>query len=45
MNEYWILAFVVTPAIVLLLGYAAMVLHGREADRLERERKAAADRG
>jgi uncharacterized membrane-anchored protein YhcB (DUF1043 family) len=29
MNEYWVLAFVVTPAIVVALGYVAVRLHER----------------
>jgi hypothetical protein len=29
MNEYWVLAFVVTPAIVIALGYVAVRLHER----------------
>jgi len=33
MNEYWILAFVVTPAIVLIMGYAAVLLHERSLKR------------
>jgi hypothetical protein len=26
-NEYWILAFVITPAIVVALGWAAVLMH------------------
>jgi hypothetical protein len=33
MNEYWILAYVVTPAIVLVMGYAAVILHERSLKR------------
>jgi hypothetical protein len=29
MNEYWVLAFVVAPAIVVVLGLTAVWLHGR----------------
>ena len=38
MNEYAILAFVVMPIVAVFIGVAAMLLHGREADRLERQR-------
>ena len=40
MNEFAILAFVVTPALVVLLGYIAVLLHEREARRFD-ERRAA----
>ena len=33
MNEYAILAFVVTPALVMALGWAAVLLHERSARR------------
>ena len=29
MNEYWVLAFVVTPIVVVALGWAAVWLHER----------------
>ena len=32
MNESWFLAFVITPAAVLALGWIAVVLHKRGAD-------------
>ncbi len=33
MNEYWILAYVVTPAIVVVMGYVAVILHERSVKR------------
>lgn len=44
MNETAIVAFVVMPIVVVLLGFTAVALHEREARRLDRESKAA-DRG
>ncbi len=38
MNEYYLLAFVITPALVLALGWGAVFLHER-ADRRARERE------
>ena len=32
-NEYWILAFVVTPLTLVLLGWVASVLHSRASRR------------
>jgi len=36
MNEYWILAFVITPAIVVILGWSAALLHLYYARRRRR---------
>ena len=36
MNEYWVLAFVITPAIVVALGWAAVLLHEHQSRRQER---------
>ena len=36
MNEYAILAFVIMPIVVVTIGYVAMRLHEREADRLQK---------
>ncbi len=44
MNETAIVAFVIMPIVVVLLGLGAALLHEREARRLDRENKAA-DRG
>ncbi len=33
MNIYWVLAFVITPAIVLLIGYVGVLLHERSLDK------------
>ncbi len=33
MNMYWVLAFVITPAIVLLIGYLGVLLHERSLDK------------
>ena len=33
MNQYWILANVVTPAIVVVMGYVAVLLHERSLKR------------
>ena len=33
MNEYWILAKIVTPAIVVVMGYVAVLLHERSLKR------------
>lgn len=33
MNELWILAYVITPAIVLVMGYAAVIYHERSLKR------------
>jgi hypothetical protein len=37
MNEYWVLAFVITPAIVVMLGWSAVLLqehHNRRRRQL-----------
>lgn len=34
MNEYARLAFVIAPALVVAIGYGAVLLHEREARRL-----------
>jgi len=36
MNEYFVLAFVITPAIVVVLGWAAVFLHEYSLRRTER---------
>jgi hypothetical protein len=36
MNEYWILAFVITPAIVVLLAWSAVLLHEYDMRRQRR---------
>jgi hypothetical protein len=33
MNEFWVLAFVITPAVVIVLGYIAVLLHERSLKR------------
>ena len=33
MNEFWVLAFVVTPVIVVALGYMAVLFHERSLNR------------
>jgi hypothetical protein len=33
MNEFWVLAFVVTPVIVVALCYMAVLLHERSLTR------------
>ena len=43
MNEFAILAFVVTPALVVALAYIGMRLHGREGRRLAQ--RLAAEKG
>lgn len=40
MNEYWLLAFVITPALVATLGWSAALLHNWDLDR----RRAARER-
>ena len=37
MNEYWVLAFVVTPATVLALAYGAVLLHERALRRSQQK--------
>lgn len=39
MNEYFILAFIVTPALVVLLGYVAVRVHEHVLDKERRETK------
>ena len=36
MNEYWVLAFVITPALVVILGWAAVFLHEYQSRRRRR---------
>jgi len=36
MNEYWILAFVITPAIVFILAWSAALLHEYDMRRRRR---------
>jgi hypothetical protein len=36
MNEYWVLAFVITPAIVVILGWSAVFLHEYDSRRRRR---------
>lgn len=33
MNEFWILAFIVTPAVAVAFGYVAVLLHERSLRR------------
>lgn len=33
MSEFWVLAFVITPAVVVALGYIAVRLHERSLKR------------
>lgn len=40
MNEFAVLAFVVTPAVVVALGYIASRLHAREAERVRQRMSA-----
>jgi hypothetical protein len=35
-NEYWILAFVITPAVVVILGWSAALLHHYDLRRRRR---------
>lgn len=36
MNEYFVLAFIITPAVVVALGWAAVFLHEHSLRRKER---------
>ena len=36
MNEYWVLAFVITPALVVILAWTAVFLHEYQARRRHR---------
>ncbi len=36
MNEYFILAFIVTPTLVMALGWGAVLLHERSLRRSDR---------
>ena len=36
LNEYWLLAFVITPAIVVALGWGAVFLHEYQSRRQQR---------
>ena len=36
MNEYWVLAFVITPAIVVILAWSAALLHRYHSRRRHR---------
>ena len=36
MNEYWVLAFVITPAIVVILAWSAVFLHKYDLRRRRR---------
>lgn len=38
MNEYWVLAFVITPVIVMTVGYLAVRLHEWDLDRRQARR-------
>lgn len=38
-NDTWFLAFVITPAIVILLGYAAVRWHEYDIAKQERQNK------
>ncbi len=39
MNEFWFLAFVITPAFVVIVGYIAVRLHEWDLDRKRTSRE------